>query len=319
MQTRKLKGGPAGTLAQSPNGNPLRQASRELLYALDPVQWSADTLGFNADPWQASFLNSSSKRSILLCCRQAGKSTTTAVKSTHKAIFNPGSLILPISRSHRQSILLFEKCAANLDTAKIKLTTSNQTSCTLANGSKIVSLPGDDPDLLRGFSAVSLLLFDEAAVCLDAVYYACRPMLAVSGGSLTLLGTPKGKRGFMYSAYTSTAEEWERTEVTADQCPRIEPSFLAAERAVLGEWLYRQEYNCEFVQDVSQLYSEESISRAFDRIPDPLFPNFGDLETHEAEYTDPLARYAPIIEHRGAVEEMAQRRPSQAGNVLRRG
>ena len=67
-----------------------------------------------------------------------------------------------------------------------------------------------------------------------------------------------------------------------------------------------------------EVFHDTAIGRAFDRIPDPLFPSFGDLETYETEYSDPIARYAPFIEHRGAVEEMAQRRPSQAGSVLYR-
>jgi hypothetical protein len=52
-----------------------------------------------------------------------------------------------------------------------------------------VGLPGTEATI-RGFSAVSLLLVDEAARCSDELYLAIRPMLAVSDGTLWLMSTP---------------------------------------------------------------------------------------------------------------------------------
>jgi hypothetical protein len=49
---------------------------------------------------------------------------------------------------------------------------------------------------IRGFSGAALLIVDEAARVDDALYYALKPMLAVSGGSLLMLSTPYGRRGF---------------------------------------------------------------------------------------------------------------------------
>ena len=56
----------------------------------------------------------------------------------------------------------------------------NAISLQLPNGSRIVGLPGKEATV-RGFSAVSLLLIDEAARVEDAMYKALRPMLAVGG------------------------------------------------------------------------------------------------------------------------------------------
>ena len=81
------------------------------------------------------------------------------------------------------------------------------TRCSLLfpNGSRIVGLPGTE-GTVRGFSAVSLLLIDEAARVEDAMYKALRPMLAVGGGDLWLMSTPWGKRGFFYEAW----DAWRR-------------------------------------------------------------------------------------------------------------
>jgi hypothetical protein len=62
---------------------------------------------------------------------------------------------------------------------------------------------------VRGFSGTSLLIVDEAARVDDELYYAVRPMLAVSGGVLMMLSTPFGKRGVFYEEWTG-GECWER-------------------------------------------------------------------------------------------------------------
>lgn len=217
-------------------------------------------------------IEASSRRLLLNCTRQSGKSTTTAALAAHTAIYQPGALVLMVSRAQRQSAELFGKASSFLRDAGAKLTGDNLTSCTLANGSRVVSLPGDRGDTLRGFSAPALIVFDEAAFALDEVYQACRPMLAVSNGKLALLSTPHGKRGFFYEAWKSTTKPWQRERVPAEECPRISAEFLTNERATIGEYYYKQEYQCEFVETNSQLFREEAIERAFSHpIDEPLF------------------------------------------------
>ena len=60
-----------------------------------------------------------------------------------------------------------------------------------------MGLPGTE-GTVRGFSAVSMLLIDEAARVQDATYKSLRPMLAVGKGDLWLMSTPRGQRGFFY-------------------------------------------------------------------------------------------------------------------------
>jgi hypothetical protein len=63
--------------------------------------------------------------------------------------------------------------------------------------------------------------------------------------------------------------------VTAEQCPRIPAGFLAEERAALGDWWYRQEYLCEFVETAGQLFSSESVLGAMSAEVMPLFGDSG--------------------------------------------
>ncbi len=56
---------------------------------------------------------------------------------------------------------------------------------------------------------------------------------------------------------------WYRVKVTADECSRISPEFLTEEWRTLGEWWYRQEDFCEFLDSESQAFRREDIDEAF--------------------------------------------------------
>jgi hypothetical protein len=149
-------------------------------------------------------------------------------------------------------------------------------SLDLENGSRIVTLPGSEKTL-RGFSGAALLLVDEAARVDDGLYFAIRPMLAVSGGTLMMLSTPYGKRGVFYEAW-SGPENWDRYEVLASQCPRISAAFLEEERRALPARVYRQEYECSFEETEDQLFSEEEIDAAMSNEVAPLFAGSEDAD-----------------------------------------
>ena len=52
----------------------------DIAHALDPVPLARDC-GIEPDPWQAALLRERPRRSLLLCSRQSGKSTVTALDS----------------------------------------------------------------------------------------------------------------------------------------------------------------------------------------------------------------------------------------------
>lgn len=227
------------------------------------AEWVRDTLGFPADSLQARVLETQSKRGVLNCTRQWGKSTVTAAKAIHQAQHEAGSLTLVVSPSARQSGEFLRKASAFAGKLGIrpKGDGDNEISLAFPNGSRIVGLPGSEATI-RGFSAVALLLVDEAARVSDDLYMAIRPMLAVSGGKLWLMSTPFGKQGFFYETWAHGGREWERIRAPATECPRIQREFLDEERAAMGDRWFRQEYLCEFEDSVSGIFSRELIDRA---------------------------------------------------------
>lgn len=249
----------------------------DLAQALDPVIFAREALSFIPDPWQERALRWNGKRLLLNCCRQSGKSTTAAILALHRALFYPASLVLLVSPSLRQSSELFRKVQDMLKTLpqgqQPELVEDNKLSLTMRNKSRIVSLPGSE-GTIRGFSGAALIVEDEAARVPDELYFAVRPMLAVSGGRLILMSTPFGKRGHYFKEWTE-GDTWERIRITAHDCPRISPEFLEEERQALGDWWFRQEYLCEFVETVDQLFTYDQVITAVTEEVKPLFGGAG--------------------------------------------
>ncbi len=242
----------------------------ELRHALDRVVFSK-AVGLEPDSWQEDLLRSSSERTLLLCSRQAGKSTVSAVLALHKALYHPGSLVLVLAPALRQSQELFGKIAgfySSLD-HPVPAQAERRLSLELENGSRIVTLPGTERTV-RGFSGAALLLVDEAARVGDELVYAVRPMLAVSGGSMVMLTTPYGRRGVFYQEWTSGVG-WERYEIPATEVPRIDEAFLEEERRSIPAKIYSQEYCCEFVETDDQVFSYADVEAAFSNDVIPLF------------------------------------------------
>ena len=242
----------------------------DLRLALDRVSF-AEKLGIVSDAWQEDLLRSGSDRVLLNCCRQSGKSTMSGLIALHRALYHPDSLILCLAPALRQSQELFGKVAGFYrDFGRpVSPLGERKLSLELENGSRIVTLPGTDKTI-RGFSGVSLLIVDEASRVADELYFAVRPMLAVSGGALLMLTTPYGKRGVFYEEWTSGAG-WERYKVPAEECPRISPQFLDEERDALPSWVYRQEYECSFEETEDQVFTTEMVERAVTSEVTPLF------------------------------------------------
>lgn len=236
---------------------------------------------------------------MLLCSRQSGKSQIAAALALNTALLIPGATVLLISRALRQSAELLLKVkdlwrclkgeklprplwhpgslqneiadygsALWIDHLQ-KLPQDSVLSMTFHNRSRIISLPGN-ADTVVGYSAITLLIVDEAARTPEILYRSLRPMLAVSEGRLVVLSTPFGRRGWFYDEWQRCQEireagqaiPWQQVRVTAEQCPRITREFLAEERLAIGDRWYRQEYECEFVEAADSVFAHGDIHGA---------------------------------------------------------
>jgi Terminase large subunit, T4likevirus-type, N-terminal len=239
---------------------------------LDAVEFVRTQLKFEPDERQIEVLRSNAKRGILNCTRQWGKSTIAAAKAVHRAMTQDKSLVLVASPTDRQSAEFIRKAKEMVITLGIppRGDGDNWTSLLFPNGSRIVGLPGMEATV-RGFSAVSLMLIDEAARVPDAMYKALRPMLAVGQGDLWLMSTPHGKSGFFYECWEhDAADEWFRMSIPATECARISGEFLEGERRAVGAEWFAQEYMTEFVQNGTEAFARDLVERSLDDSFAPL-------------------------------------------------
>lgn len=207
----------------------------------------AKSVSVTADPWQARVLRSKSKRILLNCCRQAGKSTTFALRALHRAIYTPKALVLIVAPSWRQSAEVLRKVQDFLGSLPVPahLETDSKTEVALKNGSRIVSLPAGEAKI-RGFSAVTELILDESGDVPDELYHAVLPMLIISRGTLLAGGTPKGRRGFFFESWERGGDGWDRIEAPWTECPRMDAAEIASQRIGLKD-KFAQEFECQFV------------------------------------------------------------------------
>lgn len=232
-------------------------AGDDLAYSLDPVLWAREVLGYHPDPWQADLLRSRSRKIILNCSRQSGKSTTCAALGLHESIYRRPSFGLVIAPSQDQSaelMMKFDEFRGAVELPSDYLSTDTKLAVRFANGNRFVARPGSEKTA-RSFSAVTLLLEDEAARVSDALYNSVRPMLAVSNGRHILMSTPFGKQNHFFKIWDQERDIWQWFEIPAEQCPRITKEFLEEEKRT-NPW-FEQEYHCVFMESEGAIFSSD--------------------------------------------------------------
>jgi len=235
--------------------------------SIDPVRFAA-RLGIVCDPWQVQALRSKEKRILLLCGRQTGKTTVSAIRCLWQALYEPNSLILLVSPTLRQSGEGFKRITAFYERLGRPLPTKQETALTLwfSNNSRIVSLPSSEH--IRGFSA-DLVCVDEAAHCSDELFTAIMPVLAVTQGTAILSSTPWVPSGYMYRQWFEGGPEWLRIKTSSEDCPRIEKSFLGSEKQALGQF-YSAEYCADWISAESCFFDRDEVLAAFTDEIEPL-------------------------------------------------
>jgi hypothetical protein len=242
--------------------------------ALNPLRFARECLGFHPDAPQARILERALDfhRIGLNCSRQWGRSTVAAVLAVYQMVTQEGVTVLVVGPSQRQAGETVEKARKFLRRMGLKRLPGdgvNDISAVLPNGSRIVALPAKEATI-RGFSAVSMLIIDEAARVPDEIFQALLPSLAVSGGDLVMMSTPRGKRGRFFREMTAAENErtWLRHTGPVTECERIPKEFLEQER-MEGDTYFLTEYMCEFVETGKYLLDEALVRGMVNKNEEP--------------------------------------------------
>ena len=215
------------------------------------------------DLWQKEVIESNAKFIAIRAGRQVGKSFIVSLKAAIYAIQNPKKTVLIVASVDRQAMLLFEKVVETillLDKSQIGVGENKPTlhHIKLRNGTHIHCLPtGRSGYGIRGYT-VDLLICDEAAYIDNSVFTAITPMLATTKGSIILLSTPKGVKNFFYDVFQKESN-YTTWAINSEDCPRMDKDYLKREKHRLTKLEYAQEYLGEFLEYLTNLFTDELL------------------------------------------------------------
>ena len=246
----------------------------------DPVAWVECALGITLDDWQKRIMRSTSQTLLALCARQVGKSTTCGARAAFDTAVMSNEQSIVIAPSFRQSKLLAAKIAATLRSRDVSFVATEH-ELRLSNGSSIIVLPGDQPDLVRGFTVTrgGSLIVDEAAYVKKSLWSVVLPMIAATGGRLVCLTSPAGPSGPIFEmAHDNSVEV---VQVRATQLPRFDQSLVEQLRGRLGEHRARIELDAEFGTPAGGIFDPAVLAAMF--APRVRPPDEGDIEPEFAK------------------------------------
>jgi phage FluMu gp28-like protein len=280
----------------------MKQAQRERLKSLlsqkenkqqpdvklpeDPVEFVRALFHFVCTVYQVALLEDKSKRIVLRWSRQAGKTTTLALRALWYGLTHPKTLTLIVAPSLRQSMIMGDRVQDYLASLPEKqkralIDRQQRTVIRFKNGSRIVILP-NSPQLLRGYTAHQVVC-DEAAFFRedDLVFYnVLYPMLATTDGTLIASSTPWSKDSVFYRM--SQSPEFSKHVVTCEDVVKaglIKQSFIDEMKEQLPFERFQREFQAEFVEDVDAWLTQSLIVSCIDSQLGPY--DFQDLPKGE--------------------------------------
>lgn len=228
---------------------------------------------FKALPWQDKFLNSKSKRKLLCCARQIGKSTITGILALHKAYFNPGYTILVISRTKDQAMELVYRIRKFLNTSRFTIWDELQAkrmenkreiilrSETRGIESRIIVVPATEAAL--GYSA-NIVIGDEAArwedgdrVFLEVV----EPTVTMTKGDIYLLSTPAGRQGYFFRCFNMT-DIWDVFHFDYTANPFVTEKEMDQKRKLHTSFSFAINYLAKFAASEDAYFTPNEISQS---------------------------------------------------------
>lgn len=232
----------------------------DLSRALDPVQVFTDAFGIEPFGYQAEYLRDS-RPTLVLKGRQTGFTTAAAALAIWRCVYHAGSTVAIVSPSLKQSSEVTGRARLGLKQLGVRLVVDSVAQLGLANGSRILSLPGS-PKSVRGFSA-DILICDEAAFTVDPTLTAAQALTA-TGGRTIYQSTPYFEEGTFYRLATADLPDWLRLVVPSHMAPSISESFLEAQKAQMSEAEFASEFRAEFLTvDVRSLFDAEQVDAMF--------------------------------------------------------
>jgi len=250
----------------------------------DPVEFAEKLFKFTPTDYQARLLRDKSKRIVVKWSRQAGKTTTIALRAIWFAVTHSKTLTLIVAPSLRQSMIMSDRVHDHLaslpkNVFKALVEKLQRTVITFRNGSRIIALP-NSPQLLRGYTSHQVIC-DEAAFFKDdelVFYNVLYPMLATTNGVLIASSTPWNTDSVFYKFCQSP--EFSKHFITWRDVVKaglIRETFIKEMYEQLPLEQFEREFEAKFVEDVDAWLPQGLIASCIDAELEPY--DFRDTPT----------------------------------------
>ncbi len=242
---------------------------------------------------QKRLFRSAASVRIAACGRRWGKTESLSVDIASLALTERGSHQLLVAPTEAQARLLgdavqdklekaFASGDARLDDRKLLVRSRPHLTLTLApvdsgpEASEILCrTAGRDGRNLRGLWAHRIIVDEAAHVPNRVLREVLPPMLADRGGEYVLASSPNGRRSAFYTLFARGAvpNNTHGVSYQSFQCPttdnkaHLDAAWLASQREDMGEALYAQEFEAQFLDDFGMVFREDEISAAITDIP----------------------------------------------------
>ncbi len=124
------------------------------------------------------------------------------------------------------------------------------------NGSILYILGADKPDSLRGPNPLGVVLDEYGDMRKEIWSGIIQPIMTANPKAWTwFMGTPKGRNDFFDKfQYAKTNDNWYSSLLKASQSGIISAESLAEAKKTTTEAFYKQEYECDFLDDASSVF-----------------------------------------------------------------
>lgn len=262
------------TKDRKPQQSSTRITPEQLLeHANSPLKWVEyiwPYLGFDRplNSKQRDIINLDGNGLILMPRQIFGKTTAVSLgKIAHAMIFSPGTPILVATNvedsAKRVIKIVSEGVKKYADLCGfLQVTKDNEKEFELSNGSicKALSSGSSAP---RGFTA-KILFLDEAGFISDVRYESeLLPTTASYNNPLIIASTtPNGKQGWFYRYWQEM--NWKHLTATRADCTWKDDEWFETKRREMTDTMYRQEFECEFLEIQNAVFNQDQVDIAFD-------------------------------------------------------
>ena len=254
--------------------------------------------GFNPHRGQLrvidKIVNGPEKYVTVVSPRQQGKSLLLINLILFYGINDKGSKIGIIAPIYQQARKLMEDLyEAIKDSGIVESTNFSNHEIKLKTGSKIYFRSSEREDGLRGYTFTYLFMDEAAYQSEDAYRRAIEPTALVHGKKVVLFSTPRG-RDWFYQMFKLGEDpghpNYASVRMEQGDNPYINQEEIMAAKKVLPEAIYKAEYEGEFLEGESQVFSNFNNCTFNNKYPMPSGKVYIGVDLgRESDYTVAVA------------------------------